>query len=245
MSRVLVLAALALLWLCACRRDPLHTPSCRDAEKDVCRAEAVDLTPADLLRPGEEASWMVEEEVQVSCTLRESGRLEKCHVGRASEALGERISEVLGKRRYVPVEYRGKPIAVSYDLLVRLLPVGKRAMDARTAAFWWAIDQVARCPDGGVGTVCVASAAMGVDPSPSELATVGLHGVRAVPASSCEGQEGMTVVHLVGFELWGDRGQGDARVYGLCVGEHVHFAVERADGGWSFTATQRNALIAD
>ena len=242
MSRFLVLAALALLWLSGCRRDPLHTPTCRDAEKDVCSAERVDLTPADLLRPGEEASWMVEEEVQVSCTLRESGRLEKCHVGRASKALGERISEVLGKRRYVPVEYRGKPIAVSYDLLVRLLPVGKRATDARTAAFWWAIDEVARCSDGGVGTVCLASAS---DPSPAELATVGLHGVRAVSATSCEGHKEMTVVHLVGFELWGEKGRGDVRVYGPCSGEHIHFAVERADGGWSFTATQRDWLIAD
>jgi hypothetical protein len=241
-SRILVLVA-GVLWFTGCRREPLQTPTCRDAEKGACSTEDLPLTGADLLRPGEEPSWMVEEDIYASCVLQETGRLEKCRIERGTEALQARIAEVLARRRYVPVLYRGDPISVSYDFRVRLLPIGTRTTEARTAAFSWAADQFARWPDGGLGTVCLASGP-GADASATELAGMAEHGFRTVPASACEGRLDVQYVHLRAFQLWGDRGDGQVWVtIPGGGGDDVLFTVQRADGGWSFEATRRDAII--
>src|SRR5262249_47687497 len=150
---------------------------------------------------------MVEEDVRVSCVLAESGRLERCHMGRATAALGERIAEVLARRRYGPVRYRGEPISVCYDFLIRLLPVSPRAMEARTAAFRWAAHHMAPGNDVIVKR-CFAPGPEPAEPSPAGLTALRLPGSTG-PASTCERREDVGYIHLRAFDLRGDTGEGE------------------------------------
>jgi len=179
--------------------EPARTllrPTCVDVEQDACIAEAVTVNGRQLQLDEQEYRSLDRRPVPVRCVLRETGRVESCHVlDSRGEELDSRLVAVLTPRRYQPVLYRGKPVLVPYTFLISFAPPPSEA--AATAAIRLEVFRalLQRLPrktaDGGVQgvrpLVCVGIGDDVADPPSGEVDALRRGGASVEPASSCWG----------------------------------------------------------
>ncbi len=172
-------------------------PTCADAEMDACITESVTVSAQSLpyLDSGDIGALLADRRpVPVRCILRETGAVEACHVlDSRGPPFDASIEAWLQRRRYAPVNYKGKPVLVPYTFLVSFNP--PPAELARTAAVrievFRALLSRLRGPAVDAGTarplVCVGIGDDVSDPPSNEMEALTRAGAQVEPASSCWG----------------------------------------------------------
>ena len=173
-------------------------PTCADVEMDACLAESVTVGAQDL--PGldqEEIAALLADRrsVPVRCILRETGVVEACHVlDPRGSPYDESIQAWLQRRRYVPVNYKGKPVLVPYTFLVSFSPPPAemaRLSAVRIEVFRALLSRLrGPVPDAGTAArplVCVGIGDDVADPPRNEMEGLARAGAQVEPASSCWG----------------------------------------------------------
>lgn len=172
-------------------------PTCADVEMDACIAESVTVSAQSLpdLDSGDVAALLNDRRpVPVRCILRESGAIESCHVlDSRGQTIDDSLELYLQRRRYTPVNYKGKPVLVPYTFLVSFNPPPAeiaRVSGVRIEVFRALLFRL-RGPAADAGAVrplvCVGIGDDVADPPKSEMDALIRAGAQVEPASSCWG----------------------------------------------------------
>jgi protein TonB len=80
------------------------------------------LAGGDIVYPREAIAATIAGTIISKCTITTDGTLRNCRIIKGLPFLDKAALDALGTRRYTPVSYQGKPVAVEYVVSLKVAP---------------------------------------------------------------------------------------------------------------------------